>query len=333
MDCAPSRPELLLRRVNLVHNIATQVQQFRVRDRVRWMTRTSTTSLYKSDEAVCVGVLTREIADRCVSLGAFEYARSEDHKYNREDQSDTIMMKRDYVTASQRSHALAECTTALRDEGRIEGWRDELYNVVSRYDDEEEYCTIERAAAPIFGTKSYGVHLNGFVLDARNKRPRALWIGRRSKTKQTFPGHLDHIVAGGLTSGLTPMETAVKECYEEAGIPESIAKLARSCGAVSYETVSDRGLKRDVLFCFDLFLPDDFVPSAMDGEVQSFELWPIERVVESLLRDPNDERSDEQFKPNVALVIIDALLRNGIITPEERGYLTLLDSMRQGDCS
>lgn len=31
-------------------------------------------------------------------------------------------------------------------------------------------------------------------------------------------------------------------------------------GAVSYETVSAEGLKRDVLFCYDLELPADFQP-------------------------------------------------------------------------
>ena len=33
-------------------------------------------------------------------------------------------------------------------------------------------------------------------------------------------------------------------------------------GAVSYETVTADGLKRDVLFCYDLKLPADFQPTA-----------------------------------------------------------------------
>ena len=33
-------------------------------------------------------------------------------------------------------------------------------------------------------------------------------------------------------------------------------------GAVSYETVTADGLKRDVLFCYDLKLPADFKPTA-----------------------------------------------------------------------
>jgi len=43
-------------------------------------------------------------------------------------------------------------------------------------------------------TQAYGVHINGFVeTDAGLE----LWVARRSKDKPTWPGKLDHIVAGG----------------------------------------------------------------------------------------------------------------------------------------
>ena len=57
--------------------------------------------------------------------------------------------------------------------------------------------------------QAYGVHVNGFVRspsrpeNASEDSPSGLymWIGRRSKTKQTFPGKLDHVAAGhSLTS-------------------------------------------------------------------------------------------------------------------------------------
>ena len=60
----------------------------------------------------------------------------------------------------------------------------------------------------------------------------------------------------------------VKECEEEASVPHELAQRARSVGAVSYATVSDAGYKPDVLFCYDLRLPDSFVPKPMDGEVR-----------------------------------------------------------------
>ena len=126
------------------------------------------------------------------------------------------------------------------------------------------------------------------------------------------------------------MDNVVKECYEEAGLPESIARLATPGGAVSYESVTEggRGLKRDVLFVYDLCVPEDVQPTAVDGEVESFELWPMERVIDTLCAN-----GDMDFKPNVALVIIDFLLRRGFVAPEEDGYLDLLMAVRQGDCS
>lgn len=47
-----------------------------------------------------------------------------------------------------------------------------------------------------------------------------IWVPRRSPTKATWPSMLDNTVAGGIPAGLTPAETMVKECDEEASLPE-----------------------------------------------------------------------------------------------------------------
>lgn len=59
----------------------------------------------------------------------------------------------------------------------------------------------------------------------------------------------------------------MKECWEEAGVPGELAAAAAPVGFVSYVSMSDEGLKPDVLFCYDLQLPADFVPIPQDGEV------------------------------------------------------------------
>ena len=41
---------------------------------------------------------------------------------------------------------------------------------------------------------------------------------------------------------------------------------------------------------------------------------------------------DGRFKPNVACVTIDFLVRRGILTPEMPHYLALVGSLRQGEC-
>lgn len=53
---------------------------------------------------------------------------------------------------------------------------------------------MERAASVYFGVGSYGVHVNGYVDTPDGIQ---LWVGRRSQSKSTWPGKLDHIVAGG----------------------------------------------------------------------------------------------------------------------------------------
>ncbi|KAK1367062.1 hypothetical protein POM88_042623 [Heracleum sosnowskyi] len=56
-----------------------------------------------------------------------------------------------------------------------------------------------------------------------------------------------------------------KECEEEAGIVKSIASQAIPVGVVSYMDIDGYRYKRDVLFCYDLKLPESFVPKNQDG--------------------------------------------------------------------
>ena len=46
--------------------------------------------------------------------------------------------------------------------------------------------------------QAYGVHINGYVETPDGLE---LWVARRSKDKPTWPGKLDHIVAGGQVCG------------------------------------------------------------------------------------------------------------------------------------
>ncbi|KAL5079653.1 hypothetical protein RYX36_008074 [Vicia faba] len=126
--------------------------------------------------------------------------------------------------------------------------------------------------------------------------------------------------------GIGCLENVVKECEEEAGIPRSISIKAKSVSVVSYKDIEGYRYKRDVLFCYDLTLPENFVPNNIDGEVESFKLIPVEQVAEVI-------RRTQFFKPNCAIVIIDFLFRHGYISLENDGYLDLLKSLRIGDWS
>ncbi|KAE9600289.1 hypothetical protein Lal_00045589 [Lupinus albus] len=224
-------------------------------------------------------------------------------------------------TYEERTSAVGYVVERLGEE-RIPGIRNELYPVTSSFG-APIFFSLERAAAPYFGIKVYGIHMNGYVELDRQKH---LWIAKRSSTKPTYPGMLDHLVAGGLPHGIDCHENVVKECEEEAGIPRSISIKAIPVGAVSYMDIDEYRYKRDVLFCYDLKLPESFVPKNEDGEVDSFKLIPVVQVAEVI-------RKTQFFKPNCSLVIIDFLFRHGYINPECFGYLDLLRSLRIGDCS
>jgi 8-oxo-dGTP pyrophosphatase MutT (NUDIX family) len=122
--------------------------------------------------------------------------------------------------------------------------------------------------------------VNGLVRRAEGLH---VWVAVRARNKAIAPGKLDNIVAGGISAGLTPAETLVKEAAEEAGIPPDLAATARPAGRIGYtmawhEPRQARGMRRDTLHVFDLDLPEGFVPRPNDGEVERFELWPIGRV-------------------------------------------------------
>jgi 8-oxo-dGTP pyrophosphatase MutT (NUDIX family) len=165
---------------------------------------------------------------------------------------------------------------------------------------------IDRGALPLFGLVAAGVHMNGLVRTASGLH---LWTGRRAANKRLDPAKLDHLVAGGIPAGHTPDEALAKEAAEEASIAPALIASAQRTARIVYALDRPEGLRRDVLYCYDLYLPADFTPVAADGEVESFTLMPIEEAFR-IVRDTDD------FKFNVNLVLIDLFLRHGLIDPD-----------------
>ncbi|MBK1641541.1 DUF4743 domain-containing protein [Chromatium okenii] len=216
-----------------------------------------------------------------------------------------------------RSAILADIVAEFAAQELITHQHGELYPVTASTR-EQARCLIDRAAAPFFGMRAFGQHLNGFVRTAHGLE---LWVGRRAANRRHYPNCLDHLVAGGLPAGLSLADNLRKECAEEAGMAAKLADQAVAVGAVSYCQDSARGLKPDVMYCYDLELLEDFVPRCTDGEVDSFVRMPAAEVLE-LVRD------SDQFKLNCNLVIIDFLIRHGLITPAEPDYLELVRGLR-----
>lgn len=215
--------------------------------------------------------------------------------------------------AVARSQALDLAIDRLVAEGVLPKKRLELYPVVTGWG-EAPLAHLDRGAAPYFGIRAFGVHLNGYVRSPDGGL--SLWIGTRALDKAIAPGKLDNIVAGGQPVGLSLRENLIKECAEEANLPEDLARRAASVGAITYRFASNRGLQTDTLFLYDLEMPASVIPENTDGELSGFALWPIERVAQRLAE-------TDDFKFNVALVLIDFMIRHGRLDVEHPAYLPL----------
>ena len=231
--------------------------------------------------------------------------------------SDTLIVHDSLKDVEARSAALAEVGASLMVQQALPRNRKELCPVYESFG-APNLLRIDRAWLESFGVTSYGVHVNGYV--ERRDGPE-LWVGVRAQNREVAPGKLDNMVAGGLPVGVTLAENLVKEAAEEASVPEGLAKTAVPVGVVTYMFDTDRGVRRDLLFVYDLKLPADFIPKNTDGEVSGFVRWPARQALRVV------EETDE-FKFNVNLVIIDFAIRHGLIEPDRPDYARLVRGLR-----
>src|SRR5215510_1174652 len=127
------------------------------------------------------------------------------------------------------SRAVDTVVDALVAEHRVPKWRNETFDVAPRWGMRPVF-RLDRGAVPFFGTRAYGVHLNGYLREGDGDTLR-LWVGRRSPDKQIEPNKLDNLVAGGIGNGHGADETLVKEAEEEASIPPGLIRHAVPAGA------------------------------------------------------------------------------------------------------
>ena len=200
---------------------------------------------------------------------------------------------------------MLEFAQFLHDRDYLLGWWGEKYRLTTGWHD-QEITTIERGLTPFLGAKSWGVHLNGYL---KTQGKLFLWVAKRSMSKRNDPGKLDNIVAGGQPAGLSLRENLAKEAAEEAGISSAMIASARAAGVLSYVTEMTYGVKQDQIFVYDLEVQESFIPKAIDGEVEAFQLMEAEEILEILA-------TSDAFKYNCALVYLDFFIRHGILTAD-----------------
>ena len=182
------------------------------------------------------------------------------------------------ASAAARTDAIGGVIHALHTEGAISGWRNERYAVVTAFEAPPLFH-IERAAARFLGTTTYAAHANGYCGAGADCE---IWIAQRAATKPVDPGMLDNLVGGGMSAGIAPLQTIIREAREEAGVPAELARAAVAAGTLTILREVPEGVQSEVIFAFDLELPRDFQPHNEDGEVAAFRRAPVAEVIAML---------------------------------------------------
>ncbi len=212
------------------------------------------------------------------------------------------------ATCIEQVHSLCE---AIKTEVAVR-WHDEAFGLYT-LDTLTEVGTVPRGSVPYLGIQAFGVHANGYVRDGDNLK---MWVAKRSADKPTFPGQWDNMVGGGLTAGMTAADVLVKEAFEEAALDMDTAVAVQPTGVLRYCHASDGGLRNNALYLYDIEVPADWTPTPNDGEVERFELWGMDKLRRCI-------ETTRSFKYNCNVVVIDFMLRHGVITPDEPGYADL----------
>lgn len=174
---------------------------------------------------------------------------------------------------------------------------------------------IDRAAAILFGTVSYGLQMLAYTKTEQGLR---YWVPRRAKNKRSYPGMLDNCVGGALNTGETPLTCLVREASEEASLPEEyVRQHAIPYGVVSYHMATDgngeEGHQPQVMHVYHIELAPDLIPTPSDGEVEKFELMTLEAVQTALM--------DSEFKTNCAATWLSYLIATRVINAENEPNL------------
>ena len=212
---------------------------------------------------------------------------------------------------AERSATLAAAALRWREAGWLNGWRDEKFTAF--FNDASAAFEMERAAFRPLGLTSRAVHLNGLMRMPDGEV--RMWVGRRSPFKDVAPNRLDNLMGGGIAAGETIQIALEREGWEEAGIPPTRLELLPQTALLLAERPVPRGLHREWLYVFDLWLSAGEIPQNQDGEVAEHVLMTLAEVEQHLV--------NGQFMSDAALTAIDCLARLGYWGDDEKLHALL----------
>lgn len=215
-----------------------------------------------------------------------------------------LRLRNEGRSRDSRSRALQTLAQQLRRRGLIADWRNELSAVLD--DQGQEIARCERGAFRTLGLQNRAVHINGFRADGR------VWVARRSALKRADPGKLDNLAAGGVAAGESPRRTALREAWEEAGVPRRLASRVDFPGMVIRSLRETQfGVHDELVIVADLELPQSFTPEGRDGEVAEFLCLELSELQAALARG--------EFTVEAALAMRESLERRAVAMPRLSG--------------
>ena len=76
----------------------------------------------------------------------------------------------------------------------------------------------------------------------------------------------------------------LKECREEAGLDKCLVAKAIYSNTIDYIRNNGMGcIENTKMFIYDLEIPSNIKPKPFDGEVDKFELWNMDRLLDNLI--------------------------------------------------
>jgi 8-oxo-dGTP pyrophosphatase MutT (NUDIX family) len=186
------------------------------------------------------------------------------------------------VPAATLNRWFAQWALELKEQGLLPGWRGESVQLYGA-NEATPLLEVERALLRPLGLMLRTVQVN--VFSFQDKRLE-VWVAQRAASKAVDPDKLDSLVGGGIQGADTPLETLVRECQEEAGIPRNLARRAVPVGVIdSSSGAFDAGepvFHRERAMLYDLKVPLDFIPKPMDGETAAVECFSAQALQDSL---------------------------------------------------
>ena len=212
-----------------------------------------------------------------------------------------------HIDLRERNAALQAMNTALREQGLVRAWRNEIFPLLNPFTG-DVLALMERAAMRFWGALTLGAHATGYVADVQG-HPTDLWIAQRSPHKATDPGLFDNLIGGGVALGQTPLQALVREGWEEAGLSRQQMQRAVPGRVVRVMRPVAEGFQHEWLHSFDVRLEAGEIPANQDGEVANFQLLPVAQALALA--------ATQAMTVDASLVTLDFALRHRLLPARE----------------